>query len=122
MEELVLIDKNIDKTPSLEGFLFSGSLGFSIPIHDFINSLVAQEGCNNYLFHHTHRNEKNHHNSIQLLFRPPRIQSDSTQYGNTAITGNTKYFYHTDHLGSVVNVTDEAGVSVWENDYTPFEH
>ncbi len=27
---------------------------------------------------------------------------------------------HTDHLGSVVAVTDEAGEVVWGNEYTPF--
>jgi RHS repeat-associated protein len=32
----------------------------------------------------------------------------------------TKYFYHTDHLGSTVLVTDEAGQQVWGAEYTPF--
>lgn len=32
----------------------------------------------------------------------------------------TKYFYHTDHLGSTVAVTDEAGQTVWSGEYTPF--
>ena len=32
----------------------------------------------------------------------------------------TKYFYHTDHLGSTVLVTDEAGQQVWSAEYTPF--
>ena len=30
------------------------------------------------------------------------------------------YFYHTDHLGSTVLVTDEAGDTVWSSEYTPF--
>src|SRR5690554_2377543 len=30
------------------------------------------------------------------------------------------YFYHTDHLGSTVLVTDEAGNTVWSSEYTPF--
>ncbi|NLW48477.1 MAG: hypothetical protein GXY86_14235, partial [Firmicutes bacterium] len=32
----------------------------------------------------------------------------------------TKYFYHTDHLGSTVLVTDAAGQQVWSAEYTPF--
>jgi RHS repeat-associated protein len=31
-----------------------------------------------------------------------------------------KYFYHTDHLGSTILVTDETGKTVWSTDYTPF--
>ncbi|MEJ2664945.1 MAG: RHS domain-containing protein, partial [Spirochaetia bacterium] len=31
-----------------------------------------------------------------------------------------KYFYHTDHLGSTIAVTNAAGEVVWRNDYTPF--
>jgi RHS repeat-associated protein len=31
-----------------------------------------------------------------------------------------KYFYHTDHLGSTVLVTDETGKQVWNAEYTPF--
>lgn len=31
-----------------------------------------------------------------------------------------KYFYHTDHLGSTIAVTDEAGNKVWDGEYTPF--
>jgi RHS repeat-associated protein len=31
-----------------------------------------------------------------------------------------KYFYHTDHLGSTVLVTDEVGQQVWSVEYTPF--
>jgi RHS repeat-associated protein len=31
-----------------------------------------------------------------------------------------KYFYHTDHLGSTVLVTDETGKQVWSAEYTPF--
>ncbi len=30
------------------------------------------------------------------------------------------YFYHTDHLGSAVLVTDEVGNTVWSTEYTPF--
>ncbi len=32
----------------------------------------------------------------------------------------TKYFYHTDHLGSTILVTDTAGQIVWSAEYTPF--
>ncbi len=32
----------------------------------------------------------------------------------------TKYFYHTDHLGSTILVTDTAGQTVWSAEYTPF--
>ncbi|NLW48762.1 MAG: hypothetical protein GXY86_15720 [Firmicutes bacterium] len=32
----------------------------------------------------------------------------------------TKYFYHTDHLGSTVAVTNEEGQTVWASEYTPF--
>ncbi len=39
----------------------------------------------------------------------------------TAITEErTTYFYHTDHLGSTVLVTDETGATVWSTEYTPF--
>jgi len=31
-----------------------------------------------------------------------------------------KYFYHTDHLGSTVAVTDRVGNTVWDGEYTPF--
>lgn len=31
-----------------------------------------------------------------------------------------KYFYHTDHLGSTVAVTDETGQAVWSGEYLPF--
>ncbi|NLW46989.1 MAG: hypothetical protein GXY86_06600 [Firmicutes bacterium] len=41
--------------------------------------------------------------------------------GNLDNPGQTKkYFYHTDHLGSTVAVTDEAGQTVWTGEYTPF--
>ncbi|MCL6592311.1 MAG: M15 family metallopeptidase, partial [Firmicutes bacterium] len=41
--------------------------------------------------------------------------------GNLDNLGETKkYFYHTDHLGSTVMVTDEAGEKVWDTEYTPF--
>lgn len=32
----------------------------------------------------------------------------------------TTYFYHTDHLGSTVLVTDETGATVWSTEYTLF--
>jgi len=39
----------------------------------------------------------------------------------TAITEErTTYFYHTDHLGSTVLVTDKTGATVWSTEYTPF--
>src|SRR5690606_34582302 len=39
----------------------------------------------------------------------------------TAITEERiTYFYHTDHLGSTVLVTDETGATVWSTEYTPF--
>lgn len=31
-----------------------------------------------------------------------------------------RYYYHTDHLGSTVMVTDESGEVVWDGEYTPF--
>ena len=31
-----------------------------------------------------------------------------------------KYFYHPDHLGSTVAITNEAGETVWKNEFTPF--
>jgi RHS repeat-associated protein len=33
---------------------------------------------------------------------------------------STTYFYHTDHLGSVVLVTAETGQIIWSTEYTPF--
>ena len=36
------------------------------------------------------------------------------------LNDTTKYFYHTDHLGSTVAVTDIAGNTVWDGEYTPF--
>ena len=35
-------------------------------------------------------------------------------------TNERKIFYHTDHLGSTVAVTDVNGNKLWEGDYTPF--
>ena len=40
--------------------------------------------------------------------------------GNLDNSIRKKYFYHTDHLGSTVAVTDEAGQKVWTREYTPF--
>ena len=40
--------------------------------------------------------------------------------GNLDNSTVKKYFYHTDHLGSTVLVTDEAGQQVWSAEYTPF--
>ncbi|HPT87610.1 MAG TPA: RHS domain-containing protein [Bacillota bacterium] len=36
------------------------------------------------------------------------------------LNDTTKYFYHTDHLGSTVADTDRAGDTVWDGEYTPF--
>ena len=36
------------------------------------------------------------------------------------LNDTTKYFYHTDHLGSTVAVTDIAGNTIWDGEYTPF--
>ena len=38
----------------------------------------------------------------------------------TCLPGRATYFYHTDHLGSTVLVTDEAVNTVWSSEYTPF--
>ncbi len=40
--------------------------------------------------------------------------------GNLDNSITKKYFYHTDHLGSTVLVTDEAGQQVYSSEYTPF--
>jgi len=40
--------------------------------------------------------------------------------GNLDNSITKKYFYHTDHLGSTVLVTDETGQQVWSAEYTPF--
>lgn len=40
--------------------------------------------------------------------------------GNVDSNETKKYFYQTDHLGSTVMVTDEAGKQVWAGEYTPF--
>jgi RHS repeat-associated protein len=40
--------------------------------------------------------------------------------GNLDSGVRAKYFYHTDHLGSTVLVTDESGKQVWSAEYTPF--
>jgi RHS repeat-associated protein len=36
------------------------------------------------------------------------------------LSATKKYFFHTDHLGSTVAVTDEQGKEVWSSEYTPF--
>ena len=41
-------------------------------------------------------------------------------YRTTTTEKRTTYFYHTDHLGSTVLVTDENGATVWSTEYTPF--
>ena len=40
--------------------------------------------------------------------------------GNLITEERKTYFYHTDHLGSTVLVTDELGQTVWSSEYTPF--
>ena len=40
--------------------------------------------------------------------------------GNLLTEERTIYFYHTDHLGSTVLVTNELGQTVWNSEYTPF--
>ncbi len=40
---------------------------------------------------------------------------DETEAGTT-----TRYYTHTDHLGSVTTVTDSDGTLVWDNEYLPF--
>ena len=40
---------------------------------------------------------------------------DETEAGTT-----TRYYTHTDHLGSVTTVTDSEGTLVWDNEYLPF--
>jgi RHS repeat-associated protein len=35
-------------------------------------------------------------------------------------SGNARFYYHTDHLGSVTAITDEAGNVAWGNEFTPF--
>jgi RHS repeat-associated protein len=42
---------------------------------------------------------------------------------NGNVDGSTdpvRYYYHTDHLGSTVLVTDETGEVIWDGEYTPF--
>ena len=41
-------------------------------------------------------------------------------YRTATTEERTTYFYHTDHLGSTVLVTDETGATVWSTEYTPF--
>src|SRR5690554_4587886 len=41
-------------------------------------------------------------------------------YRTATTEERTTYFYHTDHLGSTILVTDEAGATVWSTEYTPF--
>jgi len=40
--------------------------------------------------------------------------------GNLISAETTTYFYHTDHLGSTVLVTNSSAEIVWSSDYTPF--
>ena len=40
--------------------------------------------------------------------------------GDRSTQERTTYFYHTDHLGSTVLVTDATGATVWSTEYTPF--
>jgi RHS repeat-associated protein len=40
--------------------------------------------------------------------------------GNLDNSITKKYFYHTDHLGSTVLITDEQGQQVWSAEFTPF--
>jgi RHS repeat-associated protein len=35
-------------------------------------------------------------------------------------TADVRFYYHTDHLGSVTAITDEAGDTAWGNEFTPF--
>jgi RHS repeat-associated protein len=35
-------------------------------------------------------------------------------------TADARFYYHTDHLGSVTAITDEAGDTAWGNEFTPF--
>jgi RHS repeat-associated protein len=35
-------------------------------------------------------------------------------------TADARFYYHTDHLGSVTAITDEAGNTAWGNEFTPF--
>jgi RHS repeat-associated protein len=36
------------------------------------------------------------------------------------IEGNDIYYYHNDHLGTSVMMTDSSGTTVWEGDFKPF--
>jgi RHS repeat-associated protein len=38
--------------------------------------------------------------------------------GTTA--ADARFYYHTDHLGSVTAITDEAGNTAWSDEFTPF--
>jgi RHS repeat-associated protein len=40
--------------------------------------------------------------------------------GSLTNTENKTYFYHTDHLGSAVLVTNGSGETVWSTEYRPF--
>jgi RHS repeat-associated protein len=35
-------------------------------------------------------------------------------------SGETRFYYHTDHLGSVTMITDESGNVAWSDEFTPF--
>ena len=40
--------------------------------------------------------------------------------GTEGDEGERTIYYHTDHLGSTVMVTDASGNKLWEGEYTPF--
>jgi RHS repeat-associated protein len=41
-------------------------------------------------------------------------------YAEERVEEGNRYFYHHDHLGSVIALSDESGVLVWEGDYNVF--
>jgi RHS repeat-associated protein len=41
-------------------------------------------------------------------------------YAEERVEEGTRYFYHHDHLGSVIALSDESGALVWEGDYNVF--
>ncbi len=45
------------------------------------------------------------------------VREDGHTDGTEAVE---RYYYHTDHLGSTVMITDEAAKVVWDSEYTPF--
>lgn len=48
------------------------------------------------------------------------ITTMAWEFGRQYDTGPNTYYYHTDHLGTPVIMTDDAGQIVWQADYTPF--